>query len=308
MSEQSSVRTSQLALEVCRPCWAELWAFLPDRSIVSSLKPGSLVQIKLQSLCLTDRESFAESFRLLASPNKSWRCSQFSSLRVCQNLENPRTLYGLHPALFNPQAFVHWAVYQRGSGKQWLLLHSVSLLWTPLLSRPPLFPCSPLNSHVKEGDLRDKKTLCSFPAGKCSLLCFDTIGFHLRHASHQVPHSRSAQSPSDLRLHQPDALSNKLPWLKTESCPLVSRYSRWQRLGKGSIVGWPDLSLLLPARSGSYKTHIYTQLYRLTAWMCRWLVLYKSYLYLLYAIEIKHNLYKNGSGTILCKAPPLKVL
>lgn len=162
--------------------------------------------------------------------------------------------------------------------------------------------CSML--HIKEQCERKRsgrwKVLWLLPTCKSYVMCFVMIGFHLRMLPIKCLLHRSAQSPSDLWHHLPHVLPDELPSLKAESWSLMSGCNNWQHLEKGSLMGWPDLILLLPACSDS-ETFI-LQLHILAAWMCRWLVLCKSYLYLLYATKI-NTLYKNGSVAILFKAP-----
>lgn len=179
--------------------------------------------------------SFAKLLRLLAPPNKTWLCYQLISLRVYLSLENPRTLWVLHSVLLSSQAFVHLAVCQHGARNQWLLSNSSSLLWTCFLPLLPVAPCSISNSSVDAG-LGDEKALA--PCWK-SLLCFDKIGFYLRHACFpssasfiEVPKALQTSGTTFLMYCQVSCP----PW--KQSCSVISGCSNWQNLEKG--VSRPD--------------------------------------------------------------------
>lgn len=228
-----------------------------------------------------------------------WLCCQLTGLRVyLENFENLENFVSAafsiaqHPSLCALSCLPVW-------GKKSM---AVAPLCFPSVDFFPLLPvpCSTSKSNVKEGGLGDEKSLGSSPLESptwCVLIWLVSISGML---SIKCLLHRSAQSPSDPWYHLPHVLSDELPSLKTESWSLVSGCSNWQRLEKGSLMGCPDLIVLLPACSGSFIL----QLHVLAAWMCRWLVLCKSYLYLLYATKIKNTLYKNGSvGILLFKAP-----
>lgn len=168
--------------------------------------------------------SFAKLFRLLAPPNKTWLCYQLTGLRVYLN---PIPLWVLHSVLLSSQAFVYLAVCQHGARNQWLLRHSGSLCGLP-------FCLCKTNSSVKAGvwEIRPLS-----PTGK-SLLCFDKIGFYLRHAC--FPSSASfIEVPKALQTFGTIFLVycriSCPPW--KQSCSVISGCSNWLHQEKG--VSWP---------------------------------------------------------------------